>query len=426
MKALRKPAPFKWSPFSVKQIKVLTWWMPESPYRDMDALIADGSVRAGKTVAMSFSYICWAMDSFVNEQFGMAGKTIGALRRNVIGPLKRMLKSRGYAVHDSQTENMLTIRRGLVTNYFFLFGGKDERSQDLIQGITLAGMFFDEVALMPQSFVNQATARCSVDGAKFWFNCNPAGPHHWFKVEWLDQLEKKNALHLHFTMDDNLSLSEKVRERYRRMYSGVFYKRYILGLWVLAEGVIYDMFDMGKHVVPTIERPYTQYYVSCDYGTQNPTTFGLWGKSAGIWYKVKEYHYDGRAKNRQKTDEEYCDDLIAFTGKLPVMAVIIDPSAASFIAAVKKRGAFRVLKADNDVVDGIRDVASALVEGLIKYNDCCKETFREFSSYVWDEKAAARGEDKPVKENDHQMDGDRYFVRSVVKRKGGVYFPNAG
>ena len=421
-----KPPTFRWSPFSKKQLKVLTWWMPECPHHDKDAVVCDGSVRAGKTVAMSFSYIVWATETFNGEQFGMAGKTIGALRRNVIGPLKRMLKSRGYRVHDDLTANMLTVSRGRSSNYFFLFGGKDERSQDLIQGITLAGMFFDEVALMPQSFVNQATARCSVEGAKFWFNCNPAGPYHWFKLEWLDRLVEKNALHLHFTMDDNLSISEKVKERYRRMYTGIFYRRYILGLWVMAEGVIYDMFDMDKHVVKTEDRPYVQYYVSCDYGTQNPTTFGLWGQSKGVWYKIKEYHYDGRAKSRQKTDEEYCDDLIEFVGKLLIKGVIIGPAAASFIAAVKKRGVLRVIKADNDVVDGIRDVASALTEGLIKYNDCCNETFREFSSYVWDEKAAQRGEDKPVKENDHQMDGDRYFVRSVVKRRGGVYFPDAG
>ncbi|MGD2947782.1 PBSX family phage terminase large subunit, partial [Escherichia coli] len=167
---------------------------------------------------MSFSYIAWAMETFRGEQFGMSGKTIGALRRNVVGPLKRMLASRGYHVHDNRSENVLTVTRGLISNRFFLFGGRDESSQDLIAGITLAGMFFDEVALMPKSFVDQATARCSVDGAKLWFNCNPAGPYHWFKKEWLDQLQKKHALHLHFTMEDNLSLSERVRERYRRMY----------------------------------------------------------------------------------------------------------------------------------------------------------------------------------------------------------------
>ncbi|GIO36215.1 phage terminase large subunit [Paenibacillus antibioticophila] len=410
-----KPPPFKWKPFSEKQIRVLTWWMQESPHHDMDGLICDGSVRAGKTVAMSLSYVFWAMESFNGEQFGMAGKTIGALRRNVIGPLKRMLTSRGYSVHDNLTDNVLTISRGLVANYFFLFGGKDERSQDLIQGITLAGMFFDEVALMPQSFVNQAVARCSVEGRKYWFNCNPAGPYHWFKVEWLDQAVEKRVLHLHFTMDDNLSLSEQIKDGYRRLFSGVFYKRYILGLWVLAEGVIYDMFDKEKHVVPTADRYYTRYYVSCDYGTKNPTAFGLWGRGEdGIWYKVKEYHYDGRKAAVQKTDEQYCDDLEAFVGDMKINSVIIDPSAASFITAIRKRGKFSVREADNAVVDGIRNVASALGRGLILYNDCCVETFREFSSYVWDEKAAARGEDKPKKENDHQMDGDRYFVNTIL------------
>lgn len=422
-----KTASFKWSPLSKKQLKVLTWWRPSSPVREKDAVICDGSVRAGKTVVMSLSYVVWAMDTFDGENLGMAGKTIGSLRRNVLQPLKRILKGRGYKLKDHRADNYLTITKGGKTNYFYLFGGKDESSQDLIQGITLAGMFFDEVALMPKSFVDQATARCSVEGAKYWFNCNPAGPYHWFKQEWLDNLEKKNALHLHFTMDDNLSLSDKIKDRYKRMYTGVFFKRYILGLWVMAEGIVYDMFDIqvgGNHVVSTENRPYTQYYVSCDYGTQNPTTFGLWGKHSGVWYKIKEYHYDGRAKNRQKTDEEYCDDMIEFVEKLPVTGVIIDPSAASFIAAVKKRGKLRVIKAKNDVIDGIRNVASALAEGLIKYNDCCKETFREFSSYVWDAKAAARGEDKPLKENDHQMDADRYFVNTIVKNKSGVWFPD--
>jgi PBSX family phage terminase large subunit len=387
--------------------------MPGSPHKDQDAIIADGSVRAGKTVAMSFSYVCWAMDSFVSEQFGMSGKTIGALRRNVIGPLKRMLKSRGYYVHDNITDNVLTITRGIVTNYFFLFGGKDERSQDLIQGITLAGMFFDEVALMPQSFVNQATARCSVDGSKLWFNCNPAGPYHWFKLEWLDKAVEKRALHLHFTMDDNLSLSERIKERYRRMYSGVFFKRYILGLWVMAEGIIFDMFD-DRHRIPTVDREYREYYVSCDYGTQNPMTFGLWGLHAKKWYKIKEYHYDGRTTGKQKTDEEYLDDLMAFIGKIRIQAVIVDPSAASFIATIRKRGYLRVIKAKNDVADGIRNMATALNKDMIAYNDCCIETFREFSSYVWDAKAADKGEDTPLKKNDHHMDGDRYFVHTII------------
>ncbi|WP_438824981.1 PBSX family phage terminase large subunit [Bacillus sp. JJ722] len=408
-----KPAPFKFKPFSQKQLKVLKWWRPDSPHKDKDGIICDGSVRAGKTVVMSLSYVMWAMETFHEQNLGMSGKTIGSFRRNVVTPLKRMLKGRGYKVKDHRADNYLTISRKGVTNYFYIFGGKDEASQDLIQGITLAGMFFDEAALMPQSFVNQATARCSVEGAKFWFNCNPNGPYHWFKVEFLDKLKEKNLLHLHFTMDDNLSLSKRIKERYKRLYTGVFYQRYILGLWVLAEGIIYDMFSEKEHSVASIARPYTKYYVSIDYGTQNPTTFGLWGFYNGVWYKVKEYHYDGRQENKQKTDQEYLEDLQLFIEGISTKGIIVDPSAASFIALLKKNR-FKVIKAKNEVIDGIRNVATALNDGLIAYNDCCKETFREYASYIWDEKAAERGEDKPIKQNDHQMDSDRYFVNTIL------------
>ncbi|HDX9706383.1 TPA: PBSX family phage terminase large subunit [Bacillus thuringiensis] len=408
-----KPAPFKFRPFSKKQLQVLTWWRKDSPVKDHDGIICDGSIRAGKTVSMALSYVMWGTETFNGENLGIAGKTIGSLRRNVITPLKKMLKSRKYKVKDHLSENMLTISKDDHTNHFYIFGGKDESSQELIQGITLAGMFFDEVALMPQSFVNQATGRCSIEGSKYWFNCNPAGPYHWFKLEWIDNKEDKNLLHIHFTMDDNLSLSEKVKQRYYRMYSGVFFQRFILGLWVLAEGIVYDMFNKEKHVVKTVEREYEKYYVSCDYGTQNPMTYGLWGLCKGIWYKTKEYHYDGRKNSRQKTDDEYLDDLKEFIGDISIHGIIVDPSAASFIALLKKNR-FKVLKAKNEVIDGIRNVARLLNEEKIKYNDCCKETFREYASYTWDEKATARGEDKPNKENDHQMDGDRYFVNTVV------------
>lgn len=411
-----KPAPFKFRPFSKKQLQVLTWWRKDSPVKDHDGIICDGSIRAGKTVSMALSYVMWGTETFNGENLGMAGKTIGSLRRNVITPLKKMLKSRKYKVKDHLSENMLTISKDGHTNHYYIFGGKDESSQELIQGITLAGMFFDEVALMPQSFVNQATGRCSVDGSKYWFNCNPAGPYHWFKLEWIDNKEDKNLLHIHFIMDDNLSLSEKVKQRFYRMYSGVFFQRFILGLWVLAEGIVYDMFSKEKHVVKTIEREYEKYYVSCDYGTQNPMTYGLWGLCEGIWYKTKEYHYDGRKNSRQKTDDEYLDDLKGFIGDISIRGIIVDPSAASFIALLKKNR-FKVLKAKNEVIDGIRNVARLLNEEKIKYNDCCKETFREYASYTWDEKATARGEDKPNKENDHQMDGDRYFVNTVIVTK---------
>ena len=408
---------FHFEPFSKKQRKILNWWCDTSPVKDKNGIIADGAIRSGKTVSMSLSFVMWAMSSFSGQNFAMCGKTIGSFRRNVLFWLKLMLKSRGYAVTDSRADNLVIVSRGNVTNYFYIFGGKDERSQDLIQGITLAGMFFDEVALMPESFVNQATGRCSVGGSKFWFNCNPDGPYHWFKLNWIDELQEKNMLYLHFTMDDNLSLSEEVKARYRSMYTGVFFKRYILGKWTMAEGIIYDMFDNEKHVIDDLAA-YTwtdEYYVSCDYGTQNATVFLLWRKTVtGIWICIREWYYSGRDENVQKTDIEYAGELKQFLGTIKPKAVIVDPSAASFIAQLKKEG-FHVKKANNDVLDGIRFVGTLLNQKKILIYKDCENLIREFSSYVWDIKAVERGEDKPVKKEDHAMDALRYFCMTVIK-----------
>ena len=384
---------------------------------------------------MSLSFVMWAMENFSGQNFGMCGKTIGSFRRNVAFWLKLMLKSRGYAVSDHRADNLMIVSKYGVENYFYIFGGKDERSQDLIQGITLAGVFFDEVALMPESFVNQATGRCSVDGSKYWFNCNPDGPYHWFKLKWIDRsagyLGKERAaelqakgealkqlLYLHFTMDDNLSLSEKIKARYRSMYTGVFYKRYIMGLWAMAEGIIYDMFSEEKHVKPIrdfFQRLInTNRYVSIDYGTQNATVFLLWNKGVdGKWYCIREYYYSGRDKGVQKTDAEYADDLSEWLEDTKVKAVIVDPSAASFIAELRKRG-YSVLKAKNDVEDGIRLVGTLLNREKIMFSSSCVNTIMEFASYIWDEKAAERGEDAPIKQHDHAMDAVRYFCYLIL------------
>lgn len=423
---------FKFQPFSKKQRKVLNWWTEDSPVKDYDGIIADGAIRSGKTVSMSLSFVLWAMCSFNGQNFAMCGKTIGSFRRNVLFWLKLMLRSRGYRVTDHRADNLVVISRGSVENYFYIFGGKDERSQDLIQGITLAGVFFDEVALMPESFVNQATGRCSVDGSKYWFNCNPDGPYHWFKQNWIDKRKEKHLLYLHFTMDDNLSLSEKVKARYRSMYTGVFYRRYILGLWAMAEGIIYDMFGEERHVAD----PETfsdllldgNRYVSCDYGTQNATVFLLWNQGKdGIWYCTREYYYSGREEGQQKTDAEYADDLESWLSGTDINAVIVDPAAASFIAELTKRG-YRVIKAKNDVADGIRLVATKLNLLKIVFSNICQDTIKEFASYIWDAKAAEHGEDKPVKQYDHAMDAVRYFVYTILgerprlnrKVKGGI------
>lgn len=410
---------FQFKPFSKKQRKVLNWWCPASPVKDRDGIIADGAIRSGKTVCMSLSYVMWAMSTFNGQNFGMCGKTIGSFRRNVLFWLKLMLKSRGYKVTDHRADNLVIVTRGDVENYFYIFGGKDERSQDLIQGITLAGCFFDEVALMPESFVNQATGRCSVEDSKYWFNCNPDGPYHWFKVNWIDKRLEKRLLYLHFTMDDNLSLSEKIKERYRAMYSGVFFQRYILGLWKMAEGIIYDMFNEESHIVDDLNKfDWTDdYYVSCDYGTQNATVFLLWRKAiTGIWVAVKEYYYSGRDETTQKTDAEYTEDLKQFLGDIKIKAIIVDPSAASFIAQLKKSG-FKVKKANNDVLDGIRFVGTLLNQRKIVFYKDCKNTIKEFGSYIWDKKAVEKGEDKPVKQFDHCMDAVRYFCMTIIKMK---------
>lgn len=419
MKKIRQLFSFK--PFSKKQRKVLNWWCDTSPVKDKDGIIADGAIRSGKTVCMSLGFVFWAMAAYKGQNFGMCGKTIGSFRRNVLFWLKLMLRSRGYSVADHRADNLVVITKGSIENYFYIFGGKDERSQDLIQGITLAGVFFDEVALMPESFVNQATGRCSVEGSKYWFNCNPDGPYHWFKTEWIDKCKEKHLLYLHFTMDDNMSLAEKIKERYRSMYTGVFFKRYILGLWAMAEGVIYDMFSEEEHVktfsdIVNILMNGPR-YVSIDYGTQNATAFLLWDKGRdGKWYCIREYYYSGRDTGKQRTDSQYADDLKKFLNGTKVRAVIVDPSAASFIAELRNRG-ITVLKGKNDVLDGIRMVATLLNTGKIIFSDECSNTVKEFASYVWDKKAADRGEDEPVKQHDHAMDAVRYFCYTILNNQ---------
>ena len=311
---------------SKRQWLAMMWWQ-QPRFRNRDALICDGAIRSGKTMCMADGFVLWSMASFSGQKFALCGKTIESLRRNVILNLWDWLPP-DLRIVEKRAENKLVISDGTGReNTYFLFGGRDESSYMLIQGITLAGVLLDEVALQPRSFVEQALARCSVEGSKFWFNCNPAGPEHWFYKNWLeeDKRREKNALHLHFTMDDNLALPQKIRERYENMYSGVFYDRYIRGLWVVAEGLVYTMFNKDFHVVPSVPRPYDKYYISVDYGTANPTSMGLWGRADGKWYRMREYYYDSRKEGRQRTDEEYYMELEKLAGNLPVSGVIVDP-----------------------------------------------------------------------------------------------------
>jgi len=403
----------KYSAFSEKQRKALTWWMPGMETSRYEALVCDGAVRSGKTLAMGMGFFLWAMICFDKQRFGICGKTIQSLRRNVLAEILPRLTKLGMVWKEKRSENLLTVTFHGRENRFYIFGGRDESSASLIQGITFAGILMDEVALMPQSFVEQACARCSVTGSRLWFNCNPAGPTHWFYRNWIQEAPKRNCLRLAFSMEDNPSLSPEIRQRYERLYTGVFYRRYILGQWAQAEGRVYDFFDAGM-VRTAPAGGYQKWYVSCDYGTVNPTSMGLWGLNGGVWYRVKEFYFSSRQAQRQMTDEEYARELQQLVGDRKVEAVIVDPSAASFIEVLRRRG-WRVRKADNDVLTGIRLTSDALKEGRIVICEGCADCIREMDEYVWDLSSGAK--DRVKKEHDHAMDDMRYFVSTVLGKK---------
>ena len=403
------------SSFSNKQLRAMTWWMPKSRDKGFDALVCDGAVRSGKTLAMGLGFFLWAMSCFSGRRFALCGKTRGGVRRNVVEELLPWLRRLGMTVSDHRAAQVLTVRFGRQENEFYLFGGKDEGSAALIQGMTLAGVFLDEVVLMPRSFVEQACARCSVNGARIWMSCNPEGPEHWLYKEWICRAEEKNALHLHFTMEDNPGLSKAVRTRYERAFRGAFYRRFVVGEWVAPEGRVYDFFtDETVRDAPKGEME--EWYISCDYGTVNPASFGLWGKREGIWYRVKEFYFNSREEGRQMTDGEYAGKLRELAGGRTIRWVIVDPSAASFIELLHREG-WRVKKAENDVLSGIRLTAEYLKSGRMVITPECRAAIREFSLYRWDTKS--RKGDRVIKENDHAMDEIRYFAATVVKRESG-------
>lgn len=388
---------------SPKQKKILAF-----PYSSYDALICDGAVRSGKTSIMVVAFIDWAMREFSGQRFGICGKTVDSATKNIVTPYVSMAYAKKkYTIRWRRSEKVLEVSRGAVKNYFEIFGGKDESSFMLIQGRTLAGILLDEVALMPQSFVQQALARCSVDGAKLWFSCNPDSPKHWFYTEWITRHKERNALYLRFAMDDNPSLSEKVLDRYKSSFSGVFYDRYIRGLWVVAEGLVYPMFSKD-HVVSEHGTDGV-YYVSMDYGTINPTAMGLWRIHNGVATMEKEYYHSGR-EGTQKTDEEYYQDLKAFIGDVTIQRIIIDPSAASMKACIRRHGEFKTQDADNSVMDGIRFTSTLIQSGKLKIHESCKNTENEFGLYRWDDKSE---KDAVIKENDHSMDQMRYLCYTL-------------
>nr|DAM01392.1 MAG TPA: large terminase [Caudoviricetes sp.] len=399
--------------FSPKQRQVLTWWQTGR----WQALICDGAVRSGKTFCMGLSFFLWAQHDFNGRQFALCGKTVGALRRNLLTELVPCLRRIGMEVRENRSANTLTVVYAGHRNQFLLFGGKDASSAALIQGSTLAGLLLDETALMPRAFVEQAVARCSVRGSRLWFNCNPEGPEHWFYKEWIERAESRGALRLHFTMEDNPGLPPEIRQRYERLYTGVFYRRFVLGEWAAAQGLVYDFFDPDKDAAEVPDGPFSAWRVSVDYGTVNPLSMGLWGEKNGVWYRVDEVYYDSRREGRQKTDAEYAEMLEQLVAGRDIQRVIVDPSAASFIETLRRKG-WQVMKADNDVADGIRVTADLLRQRRIVLCRPCRDCLREMALYCWDERS---GRDAPRKEHDHAMDEMRYFAMDLAGERSGGF-----
>lgn len=393
------------------------------PYTDYTALICDGAVRSGKTSIEMVAFVDWAMRQFNNQRFGICGKTVDSAIKNIIVPYISMsYAKKRYILTWRRGEKVLEIKTKNKTNVFEVFGGKDESSFALIQGRTLAGVLIDEVVLMPRSFVEQALTRCSVQGARFWFSCNPGNPKHWFYEEWILQKKEKNALYVHFDMKDNPSLSEETLKMYNTIFKGTFHQRYVQGLWVVAEGLVYSNFDKEKHCFkepPFIDgngnaKQGTQFYISMDYGIVNPFAAYLWAIYDGVAYCWKEYYFDSRKEQRQKTDEEHYKALEDLAKGYVIQEIIIDPSATSFKETINRHDKFNYRNAKNDVINGIAVFSTLLNCERIKIHEDCKGYLNELALYTWDEDAK---EDRVIKEFDHANDSGRYFAYTVLRRE---------
>ena len=410
-----KPAPFRLCPFSRKQRQALYWWRPGSGHEHQRMMLADGAIRSGKTVAMILSFLLWSLSSFTDRDFIVAGVTGGALRRNVLSPMFRLLETFGVPYEWKRTEARVVIG----SNVYHLFGADKDNAQDKLQGMTAAGAYADEVALFPRSFVDQMIGRCSVAGSKIFMNCNPNGAYHYIKTDFIDKAEEIDLFRLHFTMDDNLSLSPEIRASYARSFQGVFYRQYILGEWVSAEGAVYPMWDDAENTCAADELPPAgecRRLVAVDYGTANPCVFLDVLDDGRVFWIQNEYYWDSAARRKQKTDAEYADDLAAFLEGDRNVQVIVDPSAASFKTELRNRS-YRVQDARNEVREGISVTAVLIGNRQIRaVRDRCPCLMKEVHGYLWDEKARQRGEERPLKERDHAMDALRYLCHTRADR----------
>jgi PBSX family phage terminase large subunit len=371
--------------------------------------IWEGAVRSGKTYASLWRFIDECRNGPAG-QFAMITRTFDSFRRNCLPELENIM---GRQVSYSSGKREMHIGTRLI----HVIGADDERAEAKIRGPTFAGIYIDEGTIIPESVFRMALSRISIDGAKIFCTTNPDTPYHWLKRDFLNG-QNEDVSSWQFFMDDNPALSEEYKEYLKRQYSGVWYRRYINGEWVQAEGAIYDFFDPKIHCLDLKPPQIAEYYLlGIDYGTTNPCAFVLIGFNGNhypnMWVE-REYYWDSKVRQRQKTDSEYADDLLKFTENLeaPLKAIYLDPSAVSFRTELQRHKVRGVLEANNEVIDGIRFVSNLMANGSIKIVRCCKNLQHELQSYVWDEKARERGVDKPLKQNDHMLDALRYVLFS--------------
>lgn len=388
--------------YTKKQRQLLELWKQKELCR---INLLEGSVSSGKTWVSLVLWGFWVATMPTDKLYLMCGKSLTTLKRNCLIPLEELFGRSNFQFSTSAKEAYLFGRRILLE------GANDARSESKIRGLTLQGAYCDELTLFPKDFFAMLLSRLRVPGAKLIATTNPDSPEHWLKKEYIDRRAELDMLVVRFLLDDNTTLDPQYVTAVKAEYTGVFYNRFILGEWCLAEGIVYPQFDRTQHV-RQLDSPQGKWYISVDYGTLNAFSAGLWCYDGKQAYRAAEWYYSGRAQRRQLTNAQYLKHIQALAGGRNIEAVVVDPSAASFITELRQAG-FTVRKGKNDVVDGIRRVSTALQQGKLLFSPECHDCIREFSLYRWDEKAE---EDRPIKENDHAMDDVRYFVNTVLRQ----------
>jgi len=383
---------------------------------DADARINiwEGAVRSGKSFVSLIRWLEYIQEA-PDGNLVMIGRTATTIKHNLVDEICKLL---GADARYYSGKNELT----LWGKRIYLVGASDSRSEQKIRGSTFSGAYVDEATLIPEAFWTMLLSRLSVDGSKLFTTTNPDSPFHWLKKNYIDRIGELDMKIWKFNIEDNPSLTEAFKTNLKQEYRGLWYRRYISGEWCLAQGTIYDFFDESIHCIDFPPGITNEYYIGVDYGTTNPCAFVLLGHNPNsypnMWIE-KEYYWDSRKTNRQKTDQEYAEDLKKFIEGYPIQAIYVDPSAESFKLECRRQGIRHIIDAENDVLDGIRFVSTLLTAGTLKICRCCKHLLQEFASYKWDPKCLDLGVDKPSKTNDHCLDALRYLCFTAFGKNMG-------